>query len=98
MAGNRDKDKGLQVNLHAEAVPILYTDNVLITINEDGVVLTVCQMFAQTGETEGCGVMGWRMGKFRVLILDPHQSWRKLPFVGASTRRFCRHSCLRFGI
>jgi len=52
MAGNRDKDKGLQVNLHAEAVPILYTDNVLITINEDGVVLTVCQMFAQTGETE----------------------------------------------
>ena len=52
MPGNKDKDKGLQVNLHAEAVPILYTDNVLITINEDGVVLTVCQMFAQTGETE----------------------------------------------
>lgn len=31
------------VNVNLDTTPIFYTDNVLITVNQDGVVLDVCQ-------------------------------------------------------
>jgi len=39
------KDQGNQfsLNLNLDTTPVLYTDNVFITVNEDGVVLDICQ-------------------------------------------------------
>jgi hypothetical protein len=38
-----DQTKGMQVNINVDTTPILYTDNILITTNEDGIMLDVCQ-------------------------------------------------------
>jgi hypothetical protein len=39
-----------QVNLNLDTTPILYTDNILITLNEDGVVLDASQRIASTNQ------------------------------------------------
>lgn len=39
-----------QINLNLDTTPILYTDNILMTINEDGVVLDIAQRIASTNQ------------------------------------------------
>ena len=39
----QQKKQPVSVNVNLDTTPILYTDNVFITVNEDGVVLDVCQ-------------------------------------------------------
>lgn len=34
---------GVAVNLNVDTTPILYTDNIMMTTNEDGLVLNFCQ-------------------------------------------------------
>jgi hypothetical protein len=40
----------VEVNLNLDTTPILYTDNVFIQTNEDGVVLNVGQMIVGTNQ------------------------------------------------
>ncbi len=35
----------VSVNLNLDTTPILYTDNIIVTTNDDGVVLDFCQKF-----------------------------------------------------
>ena len=44
MADKNQKDQEIQVNLNPDTTPILYTDNILINTNEDGVVINFGQM------------------------------------------------------
>lgn len=46
----KKKEENLQVNINLDTTPILYTDNVIITINPDGVVLDVTQRLANTNQ------------------------------------------------
>lgn len=38
-----DTEKEMQVNVNLDTTPILYTDNVLMTLNDDGLVLDIAQ-------------------------------------------------------
>ena len=38
------------VNVNLDTTPILYTDNVFITVNEDGAVLDICQKLANSNQ------------------------------------------------
>lgn len=44
---DKNKDE-VSVNINLDMTPILYTDNVIITVNPDGVVLDVTQRLANT--------------------------------------------------
>lgn len=37
------KPQEMQVNINLDTTPILYTDNVLMTLNDDGLVLDIAQ-------------------------------------------------------
>jgi hypothetical protein len=49
MAEN-DKKQELQLNVNLDTTPILYTDNIYMTMNEDGLVLDVCQRMGNTNQ------------------------------------------------
>lgn len=38
-----DKEKGLEISINLDTTPVLYTDNIIMTTNEDGLVLDICQ-------------------------------------------------------
>jgi len=44
------EQKEVQININLDTTPILYTDNVLMTTNEDGVVLDVCQKIGPSNQ------------------------------------------------
>jgi len=43
--------QNVSVSVNLDNTPILYTDNVLITANEDGIVLDVAQKLGSTNQT-----------------------------------------------
>ncbi len=45
-----DKKNELQININVDTTPILYTDNILMTTNEDGVVLDICQKLGPSNQ------------------------------------------------
>lgn len=47
---DKKKQEEMAVNINLDTTPILYTDNVIITINPDGAVLDVTQRFANTNQ------------------------------------------------
>jgi len=47
---NKKTDIQQQVNLNLDATPILYTDNIFMTTNPDGVVLDVAQRVGSTNQ------------------------------------------------
>lgn len=46
----KKKQQELAVNINLDTTPILYTDNVIITVNPDGVVLDITQRLANTNQ------------------------------------------------
>lgn len=49
MADNNQQNQ-IAVNVNLDTTPILYTDNILMTTNEDGVVFDVCQKLGSTNQ------------------------------------------------
>lgn len=45
------KPQSVSVSVNLDTTPILFTDNILITINDDGVVLDVAQKLASSNQT-----------------------------------------------
>lgn len=45
-----DKKNELEININLDTTPVLYTDNIIMTSNEDGVVLDVCQKIGNTNK------------------------------------------------
>jgi hypothetical protein len=44
--------KGVSLNINVEKTPVLYTDNIFMSTNEDGVVLDVGQKLANTNQVQ----------------------------------------------
>lgn len=51
---NDDQQKkqvpSLQVNLNPDTTQILYTDNIIMSVNDDGLVLDICQKIGSTNQ------------------------------------------------
>lgn len=50
MADQKTESQQMQINLNLDTTPILYTDNIFMTSNEDGLVLDVCQKIGPTNQ------------------------------------------------
>lgn len=46
----KDAPQNVSVNVNLDITPILYTDNIFMTTNEDGVVLDVAQKLGTTNQ------------------------------------------------
>lgn len=46
----KNQNQQMAVNINVDTTPILYTDNILMTTNEDGLVLDVCQKLGPTNQ------------------------------------------------
>lgn len=47
---NNKKQNELKININPNETPIVYTDSVFITTNEDGVVFDICQKVGATNQ------------------------------------------------
>lgn len=45
---DKNQPKGIAVNLNVDTTPILYTDNIFMSTNEDGVILDIGQKIIAT--------------------------------------------------
>jgi hypothetical protein len=50
MDKDKNKQNQIQVNINLDTTPIVYTDNIQFTTNEDGVVLDVMQRLMNTNQ------------------------------------------------
>lgn len=48
----KNKNEGLNVNINLDTTPILYTDNVSMTANEDGIVFDFIQRVGVTNQAK----------------------------------------------
>jgi len=46
----KSENTGVSVNVNLDTTPILYTDNIFMTTNEDGVMVDVCQKLGKTNQ------------------------------------------------
>lgn len=46
----KDATQNISVNVNLDTTPVLYTDNIFMTTNEDGVVLDVAQKLGTTNQ------------------------------------------------
>ncbi|MCL5970835.1 MAG: hypothetical protein M1450_05045 [Patescibacteria group bacterium] len=44
------KQNEVSINVNLDTTPILYTDNVFMSVNEDGLVLDICQKIGPTNQ------------------------------------------------
>ncbi|MCL4360644.1 hypothetical protein M1555_05345 [Patescibacteria group bacterium] len=50
MADNTPNPEGMNVNVNLDTTPVLYTDNVSLTINQDGLVMDFMQKLGPTNQ------------------------------------------------
>lgn len=50
MAEDKKQDQQVQVSINLDTTPVLYTDNINISVNPDGVVLAVMQRLGPTNQ------------------------------------------------
>lgn len=51
MDKNKSLEQQMSVNVNLDTTPILYTDNVFMTTNSDGLVIDFCQKLGSTNTT-----------------------------------------------
>lgn len=44
------KDQQISLNVNLDTTPIVYTDNIFMNVNEDGLVLDICQKLGNTNQ------------------------------------------------
>lgn len=47
---DQPKEESMKINVNLETTPILFTDNIMMSLTEDGVVLDVCQRLGTTNQ------------------------------------------------
>lgn len=50
MVDQKNEPQQMQININLDTTPVLYTDNIFMTSNEDGLVLDVCQKIGPTNQ------------------------------------------------
>ena len=58
MADKKQEDQKMAVNVNLDTTPILYTDNVYITANPDGIVFDIMQRLGNTNQIRIVGRIG----------------------------------------
>ena len=46
----QNEKQQMSINVNLDTTPILYTDNIIMTANEDGLMLDVCQKIGSTNQ------------------------------------------------
>jgi hypothetical protein len=67
MASKRSQNE-IAVNIEPDVTPVLYTDNVLMTVNEDGVVLDIGQKVGSTNSLQVVSRIGMSKTHARKLV------------------------------
>ncbi len=47
---DKKQENNVQLNINLDTTPVLYTDNIIMNINEDGVVLNIGQVLFSTNQ------------------------------------------------
>jgi hypothetical protein len=58
----------IAINLEPDVTPVLYTDNILMTVNEDGVVLDIGQKVGSTSSLQVVSRVGMSKTHARKLV------------------------------
>ena len=70
---DKSNNNGMNVNINLDTTPILYTDNVLIGVSEDGIVLDFCQKLGPTNQmriVSRIGMSRYHAKKFLKVLSD----------------------------
>lgn len=71
MADNKTpQQQGMNVTLNPVTTPVLYTDNVLMTTNEDGVVLDVSQRVGSTNQAQVVARIGMSREQAKKIVKE----------------------------
>ncbi len=62
------KEQELEININLDTTPILYTDNIIMTVNEDGLVLDICQKIGSTNKIRVVSRVGMSKGHAKKFI------------------------------
>lgn len=47
---SQNPQQGIGINVNLDTTPILYTDNILMTTNENGLILNICQQILSSNQ------------------------------------------------
>ena len=70
---DKKQPAGQQLNINLDQTPILYTDNIMVTSNDDGVVLDFCQRLGNTPQARVVARIGMSPAhakKFLIVLKD----------------------------
>lgn len=73
MSEEKKQPAGQQLNINLDQTPILYTDNIMVTSNDDGVVLDFCQRLGNTPQVRVVARIGMspaQAKKFLMVLKD----------------------------
>jgi len=68
MADEKNKPNEVQLSVNLDTTPVLYTDNVYMTLNEDGVTLDVCQRMGNTNQVRVVARIGMSASHAKKLV------------------------------
>jgi len=70
MDKDKNKQNEIQVNINFDTTPIIYTDSIQFTTNEDGVVLDVMQRLMNTNQARIVARIGMSRSHAKKLIAE----------------------------
>lgn len=65
-----DKNQNVQISVNLDTTPILYTDNIQMTTNEDGLVLDVMQKLGPTNNARVVSRIGMSRNHAKKLVSE----------------------------
>lgn len=87
MVDEKKQPTGQQVTINLDATPILYTDNVMVSSNEDGVVFDFCQRVGSSPQVRVVARIGMsREHAKKLLIVLKNQADKNLKTGQTSNR------------
>lgn len=67
---NDKKNDELEININLDTTSIVYTDNILMTINEDGLVMDMCQRVGSTNKVRVVSRIGMSKSHAKKLLKE----------------------------
>ena len=67
---NEEQNKNLEVSLNLDTTPIFYTDNILLTTNEDGLVLDIGQKVGPSNQVRIVSRIGMSRNHAKKLLKE----------------------------
>ena len=66
----KDTTQNISINVNLDTTPVLFTDNVFMTTNEDGVVLDVAQKLGSTNQIRIVSRIGMRRSHAKKFVKE----------------------------